>query len=194
MGGVLSMIQKRKWFDPCASLDEWVEKNIAMSRAKARAFYDAVVKSGLKWADIQHIEWTKLRAIASVLNEKTADHWIEVASSHSKAEVAKLVREYSSGSAKQKHGAHTHAQVRTFRLQDGQNQRIQVAIEQAKKLTSAVDDSAALEVICQDYMEGRVTITEKALINALVRHLNTLDKDAAAEIMKVLREQVRHAL
>jgi hypothetical protein len=84
--------------------------------------------------------------------------------------------------------------VKTVRLQDGQNQRIQAAIEQAKKLTSAVDDSAALEVICQDYMEGRVTITEKALVNALVRHLNTLDKDAAAEIMKVLREQVKHAL
>jgi hypothetical protein len=81
-------------------LDEWVEKNTAMSRAKARALiqiYDAIVKSGLKWADIQHKEWTKLRAFASVLNERTADHWIEVASSHNKAEVAKLVREYLQG-------------------------------------------------------------------------------------------------
>lgn len=37
MGCVLSMIQKRKWFDPFASLDEWVEKNTAIGRAKARA-------------------------------------------------------------------------------------------------------------------------------------------------------------
>ena len=37
IGGVLSAIQKNEWFDPFASLDEWVEKNMAISRAKARA-------------------------------------------------------------------------------------------------------------------------------------------------------------
>src|SRR5277367_6366840 len=108
MGCVLSMIQKRKWFDPFASLDEWVEKNTAIGRAKARALiqiYDAVVKSGVKRADIQHVGWTKLRAIASVFNQETADRWIKIASSHSKAEVVKLVREYSLQSSKQKHGA-----------------------------------------------------------------------------------------
>ena len=37
IGGVLSVMQKGKWYDPCASLDEWVEKNTGMSRSKALA-------------------------------------------------------------------------------------------------------------------------------------------------------------
>ena len=69
IGGVLSAIQKNEWFDPFASLDEWVEKNMAISRAKARALiqiYDAIVESGVKWAKVKHLSWTKLRAIAGV--------------------------------------------------------------------------------------------------------------------------------
>jgi hypothetical protein len=60
IGGVLSAIQKRKWFEPFASLDEWVENNTALSRSKARALsqiYDSVTTSGVKWADIKHLEW-----------------------------------------------------------------------------------------------------------------------------------------
>lgn len=197
MGGVLSMIQKRKWFDPCASLDEWVEKNTAISRAKARALiqiYDAVVKSGLKWADVQHIEWTKLRAIARVLNEKTADHWIEIASNHSKAEVVKLAREHRLGSAKQKPGAQTDTDVRTFKLQGDQIQSIQAAIEKAKKFHGTVNNSSALEVICRDYMETAVTLMPEALVGMFVEYLNTLDKTAAGEIMNAVRERVKHGL
>ena len=69
IGGVLSAIQKNEWFDPFASLDEWVENNMAISRAKARALiqiYDAIVESGVKWAKVKHLSWTKLRAIAGV--------------------------------------------------------------------------------------------------------------------------------
>jgi hypothetical protein len=69
--GVLSVMQKEKWYDPCASLDEWVEKNTGMKRSKARALiqiYNAVADSGITWAQVKHIKWTKLRAIARVLS------------------------------------------------------------------------------------------------------------------------------
>ena len=52
IGGVLSVMQKEKWYDPCASLDEWVDKNTGMKRSKARALiqiYDSIVKSDVKW-------------------------------------------------------------------------------------------------------------------------------------------------
>lgn len=35
IGGVLSAIQKNKWFDPYASLDEWVKKSTGIKRSKA---------------------------------------------------------------------------------------------------------------------------------------------------------------
>jgi hypothetical protein len=196
MGCVLSLIQKRKWFDPFDSLDEWVEKNTAIGRAKARALiqiYDTIVKSGIKWADIQHAGWTKLRAMACVLNQETADRWIEIASRHSRAEVVKLVREHSLQS-KQKHCAQPDTQVKTFRLQDGQSQCIRAAIDKAKKFNDTDRDSAALEAICQNYIEGHPTMTEEALVNVLVEHLNTLDEHAAVEFMSAVRGRVTHAL
>ena len=196
MGSVLSMIRKRKWFDPCASLDEWVEKNTAISRAKARALiqiHDTIVKSGVKWADVQHIPWTKLRAIACVLNHETAEHWIEIASNHSKAEVINLAREHSLHSAKRKSGAETALQVTTLRLRGSQTQSIQAAIEKAKKLNNTEHDSAALEVICQDYMEKTVSIEPEVFVDKFVDYLNTLDKKAAGEILKTVRERVQHA-
>ena len=91
IGGVLSAIQKHKWFDPFASLDEWVEKNTALSRSKARALiqiYDAVV--------------TKLNAIAGLLDASNADHWIEAASIRSRAEIKQLVQKHLGGSAGRK--------------------------------------------------------------------------------------------
>jgi hypothetical protein len=197
MGGVLSMIQKRKWFDPYPSLDEWVEQNTTISRAKARALiqiYDAIVKSGVKWVDVRDIGWTKLRTIAHVLNEESAGYWIEIASNHSKAEVVRLVRESPLGSAKQKPGAQTEMRVKTFRLKSGQIQPIQAAIERAKKLHATNNDSEALETICRDYMEGATTMMPEALVDLFVEHLNTLDKEAAGEIMKAVRERVEHAL
>jgi hypothetical protein len=53
IGGVLSAIQKHKWFEPFGSLDEWVKKNTGIKRSRARAWiqiYDAIVKSGITWA------------------------------------------------------------------------------------------------------------------------------------------------
>jgi hypothetical protein len=76
-GGLLSAVQKHKWFGPFGSLDEWVEKNTAIRRAKARALiqiYDAIIESGIKWVVAKHLEWTKLRAIAGVLHPENASH------------------------------------------------------------------------------------------------------------------------
>jgi hypothetical protein len=58
-----------------------IEKNTGMMRGKARALiqiYGVIVNSEVKWAQVKHIEWTKLRAIARVLNKENADHWIGI--------------------------------------------------------------------------------------------------------------------
>jgi hypothetical protein len=60
-----------------------VENNTAMKRSKARALiqiYNAIVASGVAWAQVQDIGWTKLRAIARVLDKESAHQWIGIAS------------------------------------------------------------------------------------------------------------------
>ena len=183
IGGVLSALQKRKWFDPFASLDEWVEKNTALSRSKARALiqiYDSVVTSGVKWAKVKHLGWTKLNAIAGVLNGANADHWIEAASIRSRAEIKQLVQEYLGGSAGRKPEGSTATRVKTFKFRDDQIKTVQAAIDRAKNIAGVEDDSAALAVICEAYADGRTTVTPDSLVETLADYLSGLDADERA--------------
>jgi PDZ domain/Trypsin-like peptidase domain len=187
IGGVLSALQKRKWFDPFDSLDQWVEKNTALSRSKARALiqiYDAVVTSGAKWAKVQHLGWTKLNAIAGVLNGVNADQWIEAASIHSRAEIKQLLQEHLGGSAGRKPGGSTATRVKTFKFRDDQIKTVQAAIDRAKNIAGVEDDSAALAVICEAYADGR------SLMETLADYLSGLDADERANFGAAVNARV----
>ena len=182
IGGVLSAIHKNKWFDPYASLDEWVENNTAMKRSMARGLiqvYDAIVNSGVKWAKVKHLGWTKLRVIAGVLDEANADHWIEKASNCSRAEIKKLVQAHLAELAGQKPSPSTTTQVKTFTCRGGQIEKIEAAIDKVKRLTGETDESTALEFICRDFVDRDTPMTPDALAVTVADHINSLDEDAA---------------
>ena len=67
-------------------------------------------------AEVQHLGWTKLNAIAEVLNGANADHWIEAASIHSRAEIKQLVQEHVGGFAGRKPEGSTATRVKTFNI------------------------------------------------------------------------------
>jgi hypothetical protein len=54
-----------------------------------------------------------LNAIAGLLDASNADHWIEVASNHSRAENKRLVQEHLAGSAGRKPKGSTDTRVKT---------------------------------------------------------------------------------
>src|SRR5271166_2655919 len=193
IGGVLSAIQKHKWFDPFDSLDQWVEKNTALRRSKARALvqiYDSVVTSGVKWAKVKHLGWTKLNAIAGLLDASNADHWIEVASNHNRAEIKQLVQEHLAGSAGRKPEGSTAARVKTFKFRDDQIKTVQAAIDRAKEIAGVEDDSAALAVICEAYADGRATLTPDSLVETLADYLSGLDADERAKFSAAVNARV----
>jgi hypothetical protein len=96
-----------------------------------RKLYDAIVKSGVTWARVKHLGWTKLNAIAGVLDGENADHWIGMASNHGRAEIKKLVQEHLAGYA------------------------VDAAIDAAKTARGLPDDSSALVSSCVIYMRLR---------------------------------------
>jgi hypothetical protein len=200
IGGVLSAIKKHKWFEPSSSLDVWVKKNTAIKRSRARAWiqiYDAIVKSGVPWAKVKHLGWTKLIAIAGVLDGENADHWIERASNHGRAETKKLVQEHLAGSVAQKRGESTPVPVTTFKCQphdERQVKIVQAAIDRAKEITGAQHDWAALEVICQDYLDRGMTMRPGPRAAAFVAYLNHVPKSTAAAAMRKVRAEVIHDL
>ena len=149
---------------------------------------DAIVKSGVKLDKVKQIGWTKLRVIAGVLDAGNADHWIEVASNHTKAEIIRLVQDHLAGSAGQKPSSSTATQVKTFKFRDDQIKPVQAAIDRAKEVAGAEHDTAALEIICRHYicrhyLEGG---TEMTLAAAVANHIRHLDENAVQRFHRLV--------
>jgi hypothetical protein len=152
--------------------------------------------SGITWGQVKHIEWTKLRAIARVLNKENADHWIGIASKHSKKE--ELVKKHLVASGEAVAGGTTATHIKPFKLHDDQVKTIGAAIEKAKATSGTSVDSAALELICLDYLGGQ-TLQERlavlgpeALAKTFADVLNAMSKDAATAVIKSIYQNVTH--
>jgi hypothetical protein len=193
IGGLLAVMQREEWFYPFSSLEEWVENNTAMKRSKARALiqiYNAIVKSGITWAQVQDIGWTKLRAIARVLDEESAQRWISMAAGHSKKEIIELVKQHLTASRGAAESSSTATRVRSFKLCDDQTESVNAAIETMKKTANTPDDSAALAAICLNYLEGAplqerfVGLEPDTVAKTISDVLNYLDHETAAAILK----------
>lgn len=163
MGGILSVINNNKWFDPYESFDEWVENKTAMKRAKARALiqnYDAVVNSGITGAQVKGISWTKLRVIARILTKDNVLDWVEKASLHTRKELKELVKGHlvaSGGSLP----VNSKVTPMTFKPHEDQKATIDAAIEKAKAASGTDIDTVALEYVCLDYLGGGHTMAQR---------------------------------
>ena len=201
IGGLLSVMQKEKWFDPYASLDEWAENKTAIKRSKARALiqiYNAIVESGVVWSQVQDIGWTKLRAIARVLEKESAHHWIGVALNHSKKEIIELVNQHLTASGGAAESSSAATSVRSFKLREVQAKKVNAAIEKMKKLSHTTDNSAALAAICLDYvrdppLEKRFVGLEPLAVGLTFSSvLNNLDRPTALHIVRIMCSTSSH--
>jgi hypothetical protein len=124
-------------------------------------------------------------------------HWIETASNHNRAEIKKLVQEHLAGSVAQKRGKSTAVPVKTFKFHlhdERQVEAVQAAIDRAKEIAGAPHDSAALEVICRDYMDRGMTMSPGPRAAAFVADLNHLPKITAAAVIRRVRADGIHDL
>jgi hypothetical protein len=115
---------------------------------------------------------------------------IEVASNHSRAKIKQLVQEHLAGSAGRKPRGSTAARVKTFKFRDDQIKTVQAAIDTAKKTAGAEDDSAALAIICEDYAEGRTTLTPDWLVETVAAYLSSLDADECVKFRAAVNARV----
>lgn len=178
-------------------------KNTGIKRSRARAWiqiYDAIVKSGVTWAKVKHLGWTKLNAIAGVLDGENADHWIGMASNHGRAEIKNLVQQHLAGSVAQKRWASTPVPVKTFKFylhDERQVEGVDAAIDAAKTVRGFPDDSSALAYICGIYISLRCRKDgwdrgPDGLASVFAGILNKLDKNAAGEVMKAIHANLTH--
>ena len=80
--------------------------------------------------------------------------------------------------------------VKTLKFRDDQIKTVQAAIDRAKKIAGAEDDSAALAIICEDYAEGRTTLTLDWLVETLADYLSSLDADERTKFRAAVNARV----
>ena len=158
MGGVLSVINKNKWFDPYDSFDEWVENKTAMKRAKAMALiqiYDAIANSGITRGAGQAHSLDQAAGDRPVLTKDNVLDWVEE-SFGSHQDRTREAREGALGGLGRLGGSVSTAKyAKSFKFHDDQNETVEAALDKAKKVSGTPHDSVAFEHICLDYMGGQ---------------------------------------
>jgi hypothetical protein len=99
-----------------------------------------------------------------------------------------LVQDHLAGSAGQKPSSSTATQVKTFKFRDDQIKTVQAAIDRAKKIAGAEDDSAALEIICRDYAEKQITVGPDWLVETVAAR--SVDADEWAKFRAAVNARV----
>jgi hypothetical protein len=101
-----------------------------------------------------------------------------------------LVQEHLAGSAGRKPKGSTAARVKTFKFRDDQIKTVQAAIDRAKKIAGAEDDSAALEIICGGYAEKQIAVGPDWLVEAVAAHFSSVDADEWAKFKAAVNARV----
>ena len=168
LGGILSVVQANGWYQPYASFREFIEQKHGLSYRKAIYWieiYNRLSNSGIPWAKVKDVGWTKLQIIASVVTLDTVDEWVTVAGAQNTltlTETVKNAKAKAAGSsgAIEDQSAKTVTTM-TFKVHSDQKAIIDAAIEKAKSASSTNVSTAALEFIAQDFLGGQ-TLAQRA--------------------------------
>lgn len=180
MGGVLSVIQAHNWFEPYASFREYVEKELGLHYRKATywvSIYNSLSESGVPWAKVKHIGWTKLKEIAEVLTVENVDEWVKIAEAQTTLQLVETVKGFKSKDAPKALEDQTAKTVTTmtFKVHEDQKETVKAALDKAKGVSGTQVDTAALEFICLDYL-GAQTMAEKLAAMGIDKALEALEK------------------
>jgi hypothetical protein len=164
IGGLLSLINANKWYQPYDKFDQFVAAKVepmtGIGYRKAMyliEIYNAIVESGVAWSKIAGIGWTKLQIIACMLKKGNPDQWLQIAKEQNAVTLAGTVKEAKkSGDAAQLEDQSMKAvTTMSFKVHTDQKATIEAAIEKAKGVSQTDVSTVALEYICLDYMGGQ---------------------------------------
>ena len=156
LGGVLSVIQANGWFGPYASFKDYVESERGLNYRTARywiAIYNGIVESGVPWAKVKHLGWTKLKEIVQVLTVDNVDQWVALAEKQTTLQLIETVKKAQNPDDDEGGEAKT-VTTKTFKLHDDQRETIEAALAKCRKVANTDVDTVALEYICLDYLAG----------------------------------------
>jgi hypothetical protein len=197
LGGYLSKVQAEGWFmnKGYDNFKAYVEAECSIKYRKAMYLiniYNGLVESGVPWAKVAHLGWTKLKELAGLLTTENVDEWVTIAEGMTALQLIEYIAKQAEGSDKENStetakDAAKETTTMTFKLHKDQKETVEAAIEKAQKQSGTDVKSAALEYICIDFLGGAqkvVNVTEVMKTKALEDVLASLQEAFPTLVMQ----------
>lgn len=191
LGGVLSTIQDNDWWEgEAGTFKEFIQDNFGLHYRKAMYLiniYDKLVESGIPWAKVSGVGWTKLKELADILTIDNVDEWVEKANSMTTLNLQAAVKAYKAGELSTDGTTDPDSSgvsTITFKVHPDQKETIKQAVEQAMEEASTEFKGVALEAICMNYLAGGSTKKAPApSLQSLMEKMDALDVLEAFEVV-----------
>lgn len=180
LGGVLSAIQHQGWYMDRGheNFRAYVEAECGIAYRKAMyliSIYNGLVESGVKWDQVKHLGWTKLKDLAPILTVETVDDWVAHAEQMTVLQLQEYIKAQSAGTASADAPAASTAAAAvktttmTFKVHEDQKATVKEAIAKAKHETGTDVDTVALEHICLDFLGGQSKLAKVPTLEELMK-------------------------
>lgn len=180
LGGVLSVIQHQGWYMDRGyeNFRAYVESECGLNYRKAMyliAIYNGLVESGVKWEQVKHLGWTKLKELASILTTENVADWVAKAEEMTVLQLQEYIKAQSAGTATaDEPTAAKQAQAKktttmTFKLHEDQKATVKEALAKAKHETGTDVDTVALEHICLDFLGGQSKLAKMPTLEEMMK-------------------------
>lgn len=180
LGGVLSLIQGNGWFmdQGYENFRAYVEAQTDIGYRKAIyliGIYNGLVESGIKWEQVKHLGWTKLKELATLLTPNNVSEWVGLAENMTVLQLQEHIKSQTAGAAGKADAPSTdttEAQkttTKTFKLHADQKETVEAALDKCKHETGTDVDTVALEHICLDYLGGDSVIKKLPTLKELMQ-------------------------
>ena len=195
LGGVLSAIQDNDWWQGEApNFKEFIQDNFGLHYRKAMYLiniYDGLVESGVPWAKVSGLGWTKLKELADILTPENVDEWVEKANSMTTLNLQAAVKAFKAGELNTDGTTDPDSSgvsTITFKVHPDQKETIKEAVEKAMEEADTEFKGVALEAICLNYLSGGSTKKQKA--PSLKALMEKASPEEVLEVFEVLWPEI----
>jgi hypothetical protein len=165
LGGMLSVIQDKKWFTGFESFKELVQDKFGLHYRKAMyliQIYKDLVEKEIPWSVVKDLGWTKLKELSAVLTAKNAEQWAKRAKAMTTIQLIEAIKK-AKGAGKGSNAmegtvATPDVSTMTFKVHKDQKISIRAALDKIKKETKTDVDTVALFNLCTGYNGGAVQV------------------------------------
>jgi hypothetical protein len=159
LGGLITKIHEDEaWKEAGAeSFDTYIEQVIGMGKRKARYLkdiYTDLVNSGVKWAQVESLGWTKVAEISHLLTPKTVKKWVATAQDMTVIQLKEYLKTMSSSGGDTKTKVVSDITTMTFKVHPDQKELITSTLDTIKKKSETEFDTVALQYMCEQWAEA----------------------------------------